>query len=305
MAYKDIVVFVDPSPAGMQRLRIAAGLTQRYAAHLIGVYVVPGDMDDRASDGFVRGERGVRAVLERHRAAEERAVVQVGTAIRGHRHARRNTGRIPIDLEHRERSRRRSEFALRGSGGRRSDDTQRTSAETGCPGTFCWPAACRCWSCRTALDVGMAGERVVIAWNASKEARRAIADALPLLSTARSVKIVVVDAARTPDRHGQEPGADIALHLARHGAPVEVEQLDVERGIGCRDDPWRRQPPPGGPDRHGRPWPQPLQAVAVRQRDPGHSGQYRRSGAAVALKPRSAAFLRKPSRLTSSEVEVV
>ena len=71
MAYKDIVVFVDPSPAGMQRLRIAAGLTQRYAAHLIGVYVVPGDMDDRASDGFVRGERGVRAVLERHRAAED------------------------------------------------------------------------------------------------------------------------------------------------------------------------------------------------------------------------------------------
>ena len=65
----------------------------------------------------------------------------------------------------------------------------------------------------------------MIAWNASKEARRAIADALPLLSTARAVKIIVVDAARTPDRHGQEPGADIALHLARHGAPVEVEQL--------------------------------------------------------------------------------
>ena len=71
MAYKDIVVFVDPSPASMHRLRIAAGLTQRYAAHLIGVYVVPGDMDDRASDEYVRGERGVRAVLERHRAAEQ------------------------------------------------------------------------------------------------------------------------------------------------------------------------------------------------------------------------------------------
>lgn len=70
------------------------------------------------------------------------------------------------------------------------------------------------------------GERVVIAWNASKEARRAIADALPLLSTAQAVTILVVDAARNPDRHGEEPGANIALHLTRHGARVEVEQLD-------------------------------------------------------------------------------
>ena len=70
------------------------------------------------------------------------------------------------------------------------------------------------------------GERIVIAWNASKEARRAIADALPFLSTAQAVKILVVDAARHPDRHGEEPGANIALHLARHGALVEVEQLE-------------------------------------------------------------------------------
>jgi hypothetical protein len=78
MAYKDIVVFVDPSPASMHRLRIAAGLARRHAAHLIGVYAVAGDMDDRTSDGFARGDRGVRAVLERHRAAAERAVVHVG-----------------------------------------------------------------------------------------------------------------------------------------------------------------------------------------------------------------------------------
>ena len=71
----------------------------------------------------------------------------------------------------------------------------------------------------------MIGERVVLAWNASKEARRAADDAMPLLTSAHSVSVIVVDAAKNPDRHGEEPGADIALHLARHGVRVEVERL--------------------------------------------------------------------------------
>ena len=92
MAYKDIVVFVDPSPASMYRLRIAADLARRCAAHLIGVYVVPGNIDDRASDGFVRGELAVCAVLERHRLAEERSVVQVGRQFADSGQERRDTG---------------------------------------------------------------------------------------------------------------------------------------------------------------------------------------------------------------------
>jgi hypothetical protein len=35
---------------------------------------------------------------------------------------------------------------------------------------------------------------------------------------------LVVDSNKRADRHGEEPGADIALYLARHGAHVEVEQ---------------------------------------------------------------------------------
>jgi nucleotide-binding universal stress UspA family protein len=67
--------------------------------------------------------------------------------------------------------------------------------------------------------------RVVVGWNASREATRAVADALPLLAHAEAVEVLVVD----PERHaghGQEPGADIARHLARHGLSVEVRLLD-------------------------------------------------------------------------------
>lgn len=68
------------------------------------------------------------------------------------------------------------------------------------------------------------GERIAVGWNASREARRAITDALPLLTAARSVHVVVVDG-ESNRRHGEEPGADIALYLSRHGVPVTVDAV--------------------------------------------------------------------------------
>src|ERR1700726_1215708 len=78
------------------------------------------------------------------------------------------------------------------------------------------------------------GNKIVVGWNASREARRAIADALPFLLAAPSVTLLVVDSNERPDRHGEEPGADIALYLARHGAHVEVEQVS-SRGSPVAD----------------------------------------------------------------------
>jgi nucleotide-binding universal stress UspA family protein len=39
------------------------------------------------------------------------------------------------------------------------------------------------------------------------------------------VTLLVVDSEGRAGRHGEEPGADIALYLARHGARVDVEQV--------------------------------------------------------------------------------
>jgi nucleotide-binding universal stress UspA family protein len=78
------------------------------------------------------------------------------------------------------------------------------------------------------------GNKILVGWNASREARRAVADALPFLVAASSVTLLVVDSNERADRHGEEPGADIALYLARHGARVEVEQLS-SRGSPVAD----------------------------------------------------------------------
>jgi nucleotide-binding universal stress UspA family protein len=72
--------------------------------------------------------------------------------------------------------------------------------------------------------------RVMVAWDASREAARATADAGPFLESADEVFVVTVDA-RTSERGlGEAPGADIAAHLARRGHSVEVRNVD---GLGA------------------------------------------------------------------------
>lgn len=65
-------------------------------------------------------------------------------------------------------------------------------------------------------------QRVLIAWKPTAQAARAVHDALPLLRMAAAVEVLVIDPDSDERGHGEEPGADIAAHLARHGLDVEV-----------------------------------------------------------------------------------
>jgi nucleotide-binding universal stress UspA family protein len=68
------------------------------------------------------------------------------------------------------------------------------------------------------------GKTVMVCWNASRESARAATDALPLLHAAEKVIVLVIDPEISADGHGQEPGADVALWLARHGVKVTVQR---------------------------------------------------------------------------------
>ncbi len=64
--------------------------------------------------------------------------------------------------------------------------------------------------------------RAVVAWDGSREAARAVNDAMPFLTRATSVIVLVVDPGSLKSHIGDQPGADLATHLARHGIKVEV-----------------------------------------------------------------------------------
>ncbi|UHQ18322.1 universal stress protein [Lysobacter sp. KIS68-7] len=64
-------------------------------------------------------------------------------------------------------------------------------------------------------------DRLLLAWKPTREATRAIHDALALFSP-REVEVLVVDPEIGDLGHGDEPGADIAAHLAERGLNVRV-----------------------------------------------------------------------------------
>ena len=63
---------------------------------------------------------------------------------------------------------------------------------------------------------------VVAGWDGSVPALRALGAALPLLTQADTVRLALVNPEREAGLHGEEPGADMAAWLARHGVKVEV-----------------------------------------------------------------------------------
>ncbi|WP_428650681.1 universal stress protein [Roseibium sp.] len=69
------------------------------------------------------------------------------------------------------------------------------------------------------------GKRIAIAWNAQREAARAVSDALPFLSGCEELHVFLVDPQVGDNEHGEDPGTDIALVLSRHGLKVSVQNI--------------------------------------------------------------------------------
>jgi nucleotide-binding universal stress UspA family protein len=68
-------------------------------------------------------------------------------------------------------------------------------------------------------------DRVMVCWDGSRNAARAVGDATPFLERAKAVEVVVVTG--DPGKSDEIPGADIAHHLARHGRKVELNRIVV------------------------------------------------------------------------------
>lgn len=65
---------------------------------------------------------------------------------------------------------------------------------------------------------------VLLAWDSSLEAARAVSASLEIMARADEVHVVIIDPAPGPGLGSGEPGADIGAYLARHGVKVSVDQ---------------------------------------------------------------------------------
>jgi nucleotide-binding universal stress UspA family protein len=69
---------------------------------------------------------------------------------------------------------------------------------------------------------GFKFERILVCWDGSRSAARALGDSLPFLKLATMVEVAVVG---DKPKSKEIPGADIANSLARHGVNVEVKEI--------------------------------------------------------------------------------
>lgn len=70
---------------------------------------------------------------------------------------------------------------------------------------------------------GLKLDRVMVCWDGSRAATRAVADAMPFLKKAKQVEIVMVASGKV--KGDEIPGADLGQHLARHGLKVDVKRI--------------------------------------------------------------------------------
>jgi nucleotide-binding universal stress UspA family protein len=192
MALTDMLVYADTSPACVERLDLACRLAHRFEAYLVAVC---------PEDSVAVGERFAKMLRQENLDGEWELAVG-----------------LPAPYV----TRRAQAIDLLILGQRTPDHATRLDA----------PEEVVLACGRPVLVVPYAGHRdrigetAIIAWNGSREAARAVQDALPLLAASASVTVLLVN----PEEEADIDDADqLVVHLARHGlnAGKRVVRQDV------------------------------------------------------------------------------
>ena len=231
MSYKNLLVYLDETEASKSRAALALKLAEEHGAHLtaLGLVVepvIPSFVYAQVPAEVLEARRGavreqIRTVLDRFEAAAQRSSVE--TSVRMDDCLQSDVSRT-VGLHARY-----SDLLILGQ-----SNPEETPLGGGHLAEEVVLAAGRPLLIVPYIGADKTlGETVVVAWDASREAARAVSDSLPILEQAKQVVVIAVNPRGSADGHGQEPGADLALHLTRHGCSVQVERLEShEIGIG-------------------------------------------------------------------------
>lgn len=230
MAFKTILTHLDGSAGLAQRVTLAAKLANQQQAHLVGVApagvaMVPGDVFLGTTAGMLAelqselDAAALEAASQFNQVCEQQGVDS---------YEARTIGNVPVETLLTQA--RYSDVMILGQPDNNSKNVgadrslvEHVLMNTGKPAIIVPYAG----------KFETMGRNVMFAWDGSREASRAAMDAMPILTTADSVEVVVVNGDSAPvGRHGPIPGADIALYLARHGVNATVRDIKSEIDVG-------------------------------------------------------------------------
>lgn len=227
---KTIAVFLDARRSSRVRLKIAIDIASRYGVHVTSILVDLRPQLGRSTSSassYARGA-GIREVAEHYLELEE---LEIAWQRQSLEKASRSNGfgiewrTLPIASTLREAvvHCRYVDLAIL---------PQSTKLEHGdgpmfwSPGDVVMTAGVPCVFVPQDCAIDRIGRRILIGWNASRESRRAVGDALPLLSNAEHITVLVINAKTGSLEHGEDPGYDVAQFLARHGVRADVERVE-------------------------------------------------------------------------------
>ncbi|MGN6667426.1 MAG: universal stress protein [Trinickia sp.] len=227
MSYKSILVHLDSSEAVHSRLELALSLSQEFDAYLTGFFTVY--RPEPGSFYVLAGNAEYYAEFE-HRRLEQQGALE--------RLFRAEILRLKIAGEWQSSTQyankcvpqaaRLADLSIVGQYNR--DDPESFVAEQFIENLVLS-------SGRPVLVVPYAGQfhgiasHVVLAWDGSREATRALHDALPFVSRAKQVTVLTINALSGEPVSSRIPGSDIAAVISRYGANVATQEIEGVKDV--------------------------------------------------------------------------
>jgi nucleotide-binding universal stress UspA family protein len=232
MTIKDMLVYLDQTPATAARLQIVLTLAQRLGAHVTALHLL--------AEPFLRGAAGQHLPAELVREHLAHAEAEAESILVAFRAAADQCG-VAYDVV-RESGSLDKLPTLLAQHARHTDLTVigQPDPEAGGVDDMALAEAAFMDSGHPALVIPrtwsgtLPPRRAIVAWNGSREAARAATDAVPLLQAAELVQVLVVDARAVGGRMDGRPGDELAAHLRRHAVRADVE-LVASGGVGVPD----------------------------------------------------------------------
>lgn len=220
MGYKTILVHCDASRSVDGRLAVAAEVAQKFEARLVGLHA----REPFEAVSYVDGGMAFAPLMEAYEAgrdaAEQTARAAYDKAIKGRTVASEWRVTEAFSDDALAVNARYADLLVVGQ----ADPEDATSSRNDLPEAMAFATGRPILVVPRIGALSPVGKTAMICWNASRESARAAADALPFLRAAEKAIVLAVDPEVSADGHGQEPGADVALWLARHGVNVTVQR---------------------------------------------------------------------------------